>query len=65
MKTVEELKIELSSKKESEKVLSESVKQMNKKITKKDEKIADLLNQVEKATVKTEEIQFLLDSREV
>lgn len=65
MKTVEELKTELSSKKESEKVLSESVKQMNKKITKKDEKIADLLNQVEKATVKTEEFQFLLDSREV
>lgn len=64
MKTNEDLKTELSIKKESEKNLSVNVKQMNKKITRQDEEIANLMNQMERAVVKAEELKILLDSRE-
>ena len=64
MKTIEDLKMELSARKESEKSLGEKVKQMNKKITRQDEEIGNLLGQMEKAVVKGEEYKITLEAKE-
>lgn len=59
------MRLKLYSKEELERVQIENINQLTNKINRQDKEIANLLDQMEKAVVKAEELRLALDNSEM